>query len=120
LEKKTKNEAFYNILNFNHKLNPKQNASMIMPPKRTTKTNKSAYTFNIVNMQALKGKEEEVRKMDEVNIVVPQNKIVRDFDIVSNHYCQNNEEIQRNDRDLAKSESINKLVKRVINPVTMK
>jgi len=84
-----------------------------------TLTNKSGYPYNLVNMHAFKGKEEEVRKIDEVNIVVPETKIVREFDIVSNNQYKNNEEFQRAQTAIAKSVSMDKLVKRVINPVTM-
>jgi len=96
---------------------------MIEPAKRNTLTNLSGYPFNLVNMQALKGKEEEVRKIDEVNIVQPEYKIVREFDILSNKQYQNNEEYQRSQSVLAKSQSMDKLVNlktRIINPVTMK
>lgn len=42
-------------------------------------------------MTARKGKEEECKKLDEHHVVIPETKIIRDFDIVTNHYYKNHD-----------------------------
>jgi hypothetical protein len=45
----------------------------------------SCMPYNIITQTVLKNREEECRKMDEHNVIIPETKIVRDFDIVTNN-----------------------------------
>jgi hypothetical protein len=96
--------------------------AMIEPPKKEPpRSQKSGYPFNLVNHQAWKGKEEECRKLDEHNVVVPEMKIVREFDVVSNHYYKNHQERFKKECDAVQQQKLSDLEKkRLLNVITMK
>lgn len=81
----------------------------------------SGYPFNILNHQAWKGKEQEVKKLDEFTVVVPETKIVRDFDIVTNNYLNEHESKFNSDKQAERDKSLEKLKNvRVLNTLTNK
>jgi len=63
----------------------------------------------------------EVQKIDEHNVIIPETKVVRDFDIISSRYWNNHEDKVQKEFNDFKNSSIDKLSKtRVINTLTMK
>lgn len=96
--------------------------AMIEPPKKEPpRSQKSGYPFNIVNMAAFKGKEEECKKLDEHVVVIPEYKVVREMDIISNNYYKDHELRFKKECDAVTDQKISELEKkRILNVITMK
>jgi len=74
-----------------------------------------------VNQHPIKGKEEDCRKLDEHNVIIPETKIVRDFDIVTNNYYKDHDTKAKKDFEEFKNHELEKVEnKRLINIINMK
>jgi len=74
-----------------------------------------------VNQHPIKGKEEDCRRLDEHNVIIPETKIVRDFDIVTNNYYKEHDIKSKKDfEDFRNTEYEKVSNKRIINTITMK
>lgn len=77
--------------------------------------------YNIITQTVLKNREEECRKMDEHNVIIPETKIVRDFDIVTNN--QYKDHISKFSNDKKKEYDERMLIQnkaRTVNTITAK
>jgi len=85
-ERALKNESEYDVVNFLSKRDKTRNMSCIEPPKMCDlKSQLSGVPYNILNQSAYPGREDDCRKIDEHIVVIPETKIVREFDIVTNN-----------------------------------
>lgn len=63
---------------------------------------------NIISQQTRKGFEKDVEKIDQHLVVIPETKIVRDFDVVSNKYNEDDEIKVKKELDDMKNHAIEK------------
>jgi len=85
-ERQLKHENPYDLVTFQSKIDPSVNMACTDELRECNlRSQLSGYPFNIVTHSPLKGKEAEVRKLDEHNVIIPETKIVREFDIVNNN-----------------------------------
>merc|ERR1712096_481148 len=96
-EKTLKKEQQFNIINFENKEDPSIKLDYKEKLKAENKSNRSVVPFNIISNKPIIGKEKEYQLLDSKEAIIPETKIVREFDIVSNKYVENHEDRANSD-----------------------